>query len=160
MNWVNLFRDRSQKLVRKGLGAKSGALKFLTLVRGALKITKFPVKIEFSCISMGWPIIFMAKRGLKFFEVWRGGGEISTLFFFLHQAPLSSVCEWSLTTMFYSFPYLTQHILLLFAKWFDKFLQYLPADTSRHSKKLNFRSKSNFVIYIYEQFIKVVLVKS
>ena len=38
-----------------GPDAKRGPLKFLTLVRAALKkiTTNFPVKIEFTCFSMG-----------------------------------------------------------------------------------------------------------
>ena len=63
------FRDRSQTLVR-GPDAKRGPLKFLTLVRGALKkiTTDFPLKIKFTCFSMGLTRNFHGKkRGPDFF---------------------------------------------------------------------------------------------
>ena len=48
------FRDRSQTLVR-GADAKTGALKLFDPCKGALKkiATDFPLKIEFTCFSMG-----------------------------------------------------------------------------------------------------------
>ena len=44
---------------------KGGPLKFLTLVRGALKkiTTDFPLKIEFTCFSMGLTRNFHGKKG-------------------------------------------------------------------------------------------------
>ena len=68
-----MLRDSSQTLVRgEGPDAKRGHFKFLTLVRGALKkiTSNFPVKIEFTCYSMGLTRNFHGKRGvLKFSEV-------------------------------------------------------------------------------------------
>ena len=70
---ISLIRDRSQTLVRGGPDAKRGPLKFLTLVRGALKkiTTDFPLKIEFTCFSMGLTRNFHGKKGgpLNFFAV-------------------------------------------------------------------------------------------
>ena len=44
---------------------KGGPLTFLTLVRGALKkiTTDFPLKIEFTCFSMGLTRNFHGKKG-------------------------------------------------------------------------------------------------
>ena len=63
------LRDRSQTLVRgvRGPDAKRGPLKFLTLVRGALKKKKkptdFTLKIEFTCFSMGLTRNSHGKKG-------------------------------------------------------------------------------------------------
>ena len=48
-----------------GLMQKGGPLKFLTLVRGALKKinTDFPLQIEFTCFSMGLTRNFHGKKG-------------------------------------------------------------------------------------------------
>ena len=78
---------------------KGGPLKFLTLVRGALKkiTTDFPLKIEFTCFSMGLTRNFHGKKGArKFFCGLKGGPEKFRDKFFLHQAPLTSVYEQSL----------------------------------------------------------------
>ena len=73
------LRDRSQTLVRGGCSqtlvrggwCKEGVLKF---VYPCKIITKnFPVKIDFSCFSMGLTHNFHGKKGaLKSFEVWKG----------------------------------------------------------------------------------------
>ena len=73
---------------------KGGPLKFLTLVRGAVKkITKnFPVKIEFKCFSMGLICNFNGKKGGP--EIFKGLKRALKNFhdfFFLHQAPLIQV---------------------------------------------------------------------
>ena len=72
-----------------GLVQKGGPSKFLTLVSGALKkiTTYFPVKIEFTCISMRLAHNFHGKKG----SLKNVHNKIS-----LHQAPppLTSVCEW------------------------------------------------------------------
>ena len=58
---------------------KGGPLKLLTLVRGGglKKITNFPVKIEFTCFSMGLTCNFHGKKGgaLKFFCGLKEGPE-------------------------------------------------------------------------------------
>ena len=62
-----------------GALCKKGALKMLTLVRGALKklLQNFQKKNEFTCSSMGLSHNFHGKKGaLKFFEVWRGSLKI------------------------------------------------------------------------------------
>ena len=48
-----------------GPDAKRGPLKFLTLVRGPEKkiTTDFPLKIEFTCFSMGLTRNFHGKKG-------------------------------------------------------------------------------------------------
>ena len=59
-----------------GLMQKGGLLKYLTLVRGALKkiSTDFPLKIEFTCFSMGLPRSFYGKKGgLEIFCGLKGG---------------------------------------------------------------------------------------
>ena len=78
-----------QKPLLGGPWCKKGPFpgKFLTLVRGALKIsTNFPVKIEFTCFLWGWPVIFMEKRGDDTFWGLKGGGRkifaIFSFFFF------------------------------------------------------------------------------
>ena len=59
-----------------GPDAKRGPLKFLTLVRGALKkiSTDFPLKIEFTCFSIGLNRNFHGKNGgLEIFCGLKGG---------------------------------------------------------------------------------------
>ena len=77
---------------------KGGSLKFLTLVRGALKkiTTDFPIKIELTCFSMGLTRNFHGKKGGP--EIFCGLGAPKNFRdkYFLHQAPLTSVCERSL----------------------------------------------------------------
>ena len=96
------FRDRSQTLVRGGLMQKGGPLKFLTLVRGggALKknYTDFPLKIEFTCFSMGLTCNFRGKKGgpWNFFAVWSEPPKIFAINIFCIRPPLTSVCERSL----------------------------------------------------------------
>ena len=60
-----------------GLMQKGGPLNFLTLVRGAPKkiTTDFPLKIEFTCFSMGLTCNFHGKKGgPEFFCGLKGGG--------------------------------------------------------------------------------------
>ena len=96
--WV---RYHSQTLVVGGGGLmqKGGPLKFLTLVRGALKkITNLPVKIEFTCLSTGLTHNFHGKKGGAW-NFWRSE-EGSWNFFcdvsFLHQVLVTSDCKRSL----------------------------------------------------------------
>ena len=94
------LRDRSQTLVR-GAWCKKGPLKFLILVRGALiKITTdFPLKIEFTCFSMGLTHNFHGKKGgPEFFCGLKGGGgrKMFAINIFCIRPPLTSVCERSL----------------------------------------------------------------
>ena len=71
---------------------KGGPLKFLTLVRGWPKqiTTDFPLKIEFTCFSMGLTSDFMAKRGaLKFFCGLKGPRKIFAIIYsFCIRSPL------------------------------------------------------------------------
>ena len=82
---------------------KGGPLKILTLVReGPEKITTdFPFKIEFICFSTALTRNFHGKKGgpdFFSFAVWRGGGAKNFRDkYFLHQPPLTSVCERSLS---------------------------------------------------------------
>ena len=69
--WLAWLKNKTKQKKRGG-----EALKFLTLVRGALKkmTTNFPVKIEFTCLIKlrGWSVILMAKRergGPEFFGI-------------------------------------------------------------------------------------------
>ena len=68
---------------------KGGSLKFLTLVRGALKTitTDFPLKIEFTCFSMGLTHNFHGKKGGPEFFLQSEGGPEKFSRYFLHQAP-------------------------------------------------------------------------
>ena len=107
--WTTSFRpngwnavsigDCSQTLVG-GPDAKRGPFKFLSLLKGVLKklLQIFQGQLSLRAFLRGWPIIFMAKRGaLKLF--WCRKGEPKKFFcyeLFLHQAPLTSVCEQSL----------------------------------------------------------------
>ena len=78
LKFFSTFGDRLQTLVRGGLMQKGGPLKFLTLVRGALKkiSTDFPLKIEFTCFSMGLTRNFHGKKGgLEIFCGLKGGGR-------------------------------------------------------------------------------------
>ena len=73
------FRDHSQTLVR-GPNAKRGALKIYDPCKGALKkiTTDFPLKIEFTCFSMGLTRNFHGKKlHGKNFAVWRGPEKFS-----------------------------------------------------------------------------------
>ena len=77
---------------------KWGPLKLLTLVRGALKkiTTDFPLKIEFTCFSMGLTRNFHGKKGGPlnfFFVVWRGPRKNFAINIFCIRPPLTSVCE-------------------------------------------------------------------
>ena len=76
MKFLLAFRDRSQTLVR-GADAKRGPFKLLTLVRGEnLKkiTTDSPLKIEFTCFSMGLTRNFHGKkRGPGIFCGLKGG---------------------------------------------------------------------------------------
>ena len=66
---IVFLRNCSQTLVR-GADAKRGALKIFDPCKGALKkiTTDFPLKIEFTCFSMGLTRNFHGKGGaLKFF---------------------------------------------------------------------------------------------
>ena len=99
--WLFGIRDRSQTLVRGTWCKKGGPWKFLTLVRRALKknTTDFPLKIEFTCFSMGLTRNFHGKKGgaLKFFFRSEGGPrKIFAINIFCIRPPLTSVCEWSL----------------------------------------------------------------
>ena len=96
-----VVRDRSQTLVRGGLRRK-GALKLFEPCKGGPeKIAKdFPLKIEFTCFSMGLTHNFHGKKGggdLNFFCGLKGAPKNFRDKYFLHQAPLTSVCERSLT---------------------------------------------------------------
>ena len=67
---------------------------------GGLKeiTTDFPLKIEFTCFSMGLTRNFHGKKrggGWNFFAVWRGPGKNFAINIF-HQASLTCVCERSL----------------------------------------------------------------
>ena len=82
------------------------ALKLFDPYKGAIKkiTTNSPVKSEFTSFSMGWPVIFIAKRGpWNFFEVWRGGGgeNFCDIFFFCISPPYK--CLWTV-------PYTIIHI--------------------------------------------------
>ena len=80
-----IYRDCSWILVRGAWCKKGGPVKFWSLISwGDLEkiATNFPLKIEFTCFSMG-----LTQKGVKHFQ---------NKFFFLHQAPLISVCEQSL----------------------------------------------------------------
>ena len=74
--------------------AKRRPLKFLTLVKGTLKkiTTNFPVKIEFTCFSMGLTCNF---HGIKEgpWNFWRsgGGGQKNLAIFFFFIRPLLQV---------------------------------------------------------------------
>ena len=59
------IRDRSPTLVKGGTDTKKRPLKFLTFVMVALKkiTTNFPVKIEFTCFSMGLTHNFHSIKG-------------------------------------------------------------------------------------------------
>ena len=77
-DFMNMIRNRSQTLLG-GPDAKRGPLKFLTLVRGGPEknTTDFPLKIEFTCFSMGLTRNFHGKKGgggLNFFCDLKGGG--------------------------------------------------------------------------------------
>ena len=79
----------------KGGWCKKGPLKCLTLVRGALKkiTTDFPLKIEFTCFSLGLTSNFHGKKGgpdFFFFFFLRSEGGAPKHFrdkYFLHQGP-------------------------------------------------------------------------
>ena len=99
---IHVIRDRSQTLVR-GAWCKKGALKIFDpwLVRGGAwkKITTdFPLKIEFTCFSMGLTRNFHGKKGaLKFFlRSESGPRKIFAINIFCIRPPLTSVCERSL----------------------------------------------------------------
>ena len=85
----NCLRDSSQTLVR-GPDGKRGPLKFLVLLRGALKknTTNFPVKKWVYMLFMGLIRNFHGKKGgPEIFEVWKGTPKrLSDIF--LHQPPL------------------------------------------------------------------------
>ena len=70
---------------------KGGPLKFLTLVRGGLKkiTTDFPLKIEFTCFSMGLTCNFHVKKGGPEFFLRSERGALKNFRdkYFLHQAP-------------------------------------------------------------------------
>ena len=71
---------------------KGGPLKFLTLVTGALKkiTTDFPLKIEFTCFSLGLTGNFQANEGGPEFFLRSDGGGGAKKFrnrYCLHQAP-------------------------------------------------------------------------
>ena len=77
---------------------KGGPLKCLTLVRGALEkiTTDFPLKIEFTCFSMGLTRNFGKKGVPEILLRSEGAPKNFCDKYFLHQAPLTSVCERSL----------------------------------------------------------------
>ena len=92
-------RDRSQTLVR-GPDAKKGPLvqnlNFLTLVKGALKqnSTNFPVKIEFTCVSLGLTRNFHGKKEpWNFLRSKRGARKIFAIYFFASGPPYK--CLWT-----------------------------------------------------------------
>ena len=80
---------------------KEGSLKFLTLVRGALKkiTTDFPLEIEFTCFSMGLTHNFHGKKGGPeiFLRTEGRPPKIFAINVFCIRPPLTSVCEWSLS---------------------------------------------------------------
>ena len=96
-----IVRDRSQTLVKGELKifepCKGGAWKKIT--------TDFPLRIEFTCFSMGLTRNFHGKKGawiffFFFFAVWRGAPKNFRDKYFLYRAPLTSVCERSLMQYF------------------------------------------------------------
>ena len=107
-NRPKLIRDRSQTLVG-GLIQKGTLTIFDPYKAGPWKklTANFQVKIEFT--YRDWPVLFMAKRGALNFLRFEGGPEKKFAIFFLHQAPLTSVCERSLRKMVlelsFNFPY-------------------------------------------------------
>ena len=89
------------KHLLRGADAKRGPLKFLTLVRGALKKNSinFLVKIEFACFSMGSTRnLYGKKGGWNSLRSERGPRKKFRDFFFLAScsSPLTSVCGRSL----------------------------------------------------------------
>ena len=103
-----ILRDRSQTLVGGGGWCKKGVLKIFEPCKGGLEknTTNFPVKIEFSCFSMGLTRnFFMAKEkkkkkkggGVRWHFLRSGAGRSPTnfaiFFFFCIRGPLTSVCE-------------------------------------------------------------------
>ena len=96
-----LLRDRSQTLVR-GSWCKKGALKIFDPCKGGPEkiTTEFPLKIEFTCFSMGLTRNFHGKKGglWNFFAVWRGPRKIFAINIFCIRPLLTSVCERSLTS--------------------------------------------------------------
>ena len=98
-----------------GLMQKGGPWKFLTLVRGALKKinTDFPLKIEFTCFSMGLTRNFHGKMGGPEIFLRSEGGAPKNFRnkYFLHQAPPYK-CLWTVPNA-ENFPYSCHYIILL-----------------------------------------------
>ena len=64
--------------------------------------TNFPVKIQFTCFSLGLTHNFHGKKGgPEFFEVWRAGARKIFAIFFA-PGPLTSICERSLKVKVFS----------------------------------------------------------
>ena len=74
-----------------GLTQRGWTLKIFDPCKGALKkiTTNFPVKIQFTCFSMGLTRNFHGKRGalIFFFAVWMGAPKNFRDKHFLHQPP-------------------------------------------------------------------------
>ena len=97
--WTPLFgvMDRSQTLVR-GPGAKKGRLKFKIFdpCKGGPEKnrTNFPVKIEFTCVSLGLTHNFHGKKGPEIFlRSERGPKKFRDFFFFASGPPYK--CLWT-----------------------------------------------------------------
>ena len=98
--WISCIRDCSQTLVREAW-CKNGPLKIFDLCKEGLekKSPQISSKIEFACSSLGLTHNFHGKKRRS--EIFRGlkgeGTKFFATIFFLHQAPLTSGCDQSLT---------------------------------------------------------------
>ena len=145
-----------------GPDAKRGPFKFLTLVRmGPWKkvTTNFSVKIGFTCFSLGWPIIFMAKSGALFFLLlfWglKGAKKKFHNQFFLHQAPLTSLCERSVTYCAKLFTEVLRlkQLKVMYRKLLFFFKLWTSVDTfCMHCKKVVIFVRRSFAILLHWKF--------
>ena len=99
LKFFSTFGDRLQTLVR-GVWCKKGGLEFFDPCKGGPKkiTTDFPLKIEFTCFSMGLTCNFHGKKGgPEIFCSLKGGlKNFCEKNIFCFRPPLASICERSL----------------------------------------------------------------